>query len=198
LISYKFKAVVVWLMHLLTWPFSLSSWLVYKLFGSEEVFGFSAKLLSLVPGRIGQYLRTSFYCVTLNECKYDLVVGFASFFAHPTASAGRDVVIGCFSIIGSAELGNHIFVSSRVSIMGGKNQHDMEKKEETPSQVNYEMIKIGDNTWLGEGSLVMANIEGDSTVSPGSVVTKPMPAKTIAIGNPARFLKKESTVVPKK
>ncbi|MCF6218080.1 MAG: hypothetical protein L3J62_08090 [Gammaproteobacteria bacterium] len=196
--SYKLKGVVVWLMHLLTWPLSISSWLIYKLFGSEEMFSFSAKLLSLVPGKIGQYLRTSFYCVTLTECKYDLVVGFASFFAHPTASAGRGVVIGSFSIIGSADLGNNILVSSRVSIMGGKYQHDMENEGNTTSQVNYKMIKIGNETWLGEGSLVMADIEGDSTVSAGSVVTKPMPAKTIAIGNPARFLKKEATVVSKK
>jgi len=192
--SYKLKAVIVWIMHLLTWPFSISSWLVYKLFGSEEVFSFSAKLLSLVPGKLGQYLRTSFYCITLDECKYDLSVGFASFFAHPTARAGRSVVVGSFSIIGSADLGNNILVSSRVSIMSGKYQHDMEGGDESASKVNYQMIKIGDDTWLGESSLVMADIAGDSTVSAGSVVTKPMPAKTIAIGNPARFLKNEATV----
>ena len=193
--SYKLKAIIVWMMHLLTWPLSLSSWLVYRLFGSEEFFSFSAKLLSLVPGKLGQYLRTSFYCVTLDGCKYDLAVGFCSFFAHPTAKAGRCVVVGSFSIIGSAELGDNILVSSRVSIMGGKYQHDMENEENSSSNVNYQMVKIGNDTWLGEGSLVMANIEGDSTVSAGSVVTKPMPARTTAIGNPARFLKKEATVV---
>lgn len=196
--SYKLKAVIVWLMHLLTWPLSISSWLAYKLLGSEEVFSFSAKLLSLVPGKVGQYLRTSFYCVTLEECKYDLAVGFASFFAHPTARVGCEVVIGCFSIIGSADLGDKILVSSRVSIMGGKYQHNMDGKKEGASQVNYQTITIGNNTWLGEGCLVMANIEGDSTVSAGSVVTKPMPARMTAIGNPARFLKKESVVESEK
>ncbi len=186
-VSYRTKTAIVCFMHFLTWPLFLPSIVMCKLFKSGGVFNFAAKLISLIPGKIGTYLRASFYCMTLSECKYDIAVGFASFFAYPTSKVGRQVVIGCFSIIGTADIGNNVFVSSRVSVMGGKYQHDTST---TDTKVFYDKISIGDRSWLGEGSIVMCDLESDCTVSAGSVVTKPMPQGRTAIGNPARFLKK--------
>ena len=192
-VSYKLKAIIVWIMHLVTWPFTIPSLIGYRVFGSEEIFGFSAKLLSLIPGKLGQYIRTSFYCQTLKECKYDLLVGFSSFFAHPTTKVGRRVGLGSFTVVGTADIGNNVLVGSKVSILSGKYQHQIGYSSDCDKEIRYEEVKIGDNTWLGEGSIIMADIAGDCVVSAGSVVTKPMPSSMIAIGNPARFLKRENS-----
>lgn len=177
-------------MHLLTWPFALASNIACKVLSSEEVFSFSAQLLSLVPGKLGQYIRTSFYCLTLKECKYDLMVGFCSFFAHPTARVGRKVGLGSFSVVGTAHIDDNVLISSRVSILSGKYQHG-NPLEGTQSRnpIAYQTVRIRSGAWLGEGSIVMADIGRNCIVSSGSVVTKNMPDNNTAIGNPARFLK---------
>jgi len=189
--------MVVWALHLVTWPFSLSSLIVYKLFASEGMFAFCSQLLSLIPGIIGQYLRTSFYCVTLEKCKYDLMVGFCSYFSHPTARVERNVELGSFTVVGTATIDNNVMISSRASILSGKYHHGHGLSSHsgndtvTHAKVNYTRVYIGTRSWIGEGAIVMANIGSDSIVSAGSVVTKDMPDKMIAIGNPARFLNRE-------
>jgi virginiamycin A acetyltransferase len=186
---YGLKQFVVWVLYLFVWPFGIPSMLAYRWLGSEEVFSFSAKALSLIPGKAGQYIRAAFYKMTLEESHCDLMVGFCSYFAHPTARVGRRVGTGSFTIVGTADISDNVLISSRVSVMSGKYQHlDPGSTDEAPRHPVYERVRIGQGSWLGEGCIVMASIGSQCIVSAGSVVTKAMPDRTTAIGNPARFL----------
>ncbi len=53
-------------------------------------------------------------------------------------------------------------------------------------------VHIGKNCWLGAGVIVVPGVTiGDNCViGAGSVVTKDIPSNTIAVGNPARVLRK--------
>ena len=53
-------------------------------------------------------------------------------------------------------------------------------------------VKIGDFVWLGERVIVLKGVTiGDKTVvGAGSVVTKSLPAKVIAVGAPARVIRR--------
>ncbi|RNL63752.1 sugar O-acetyltransferase [Nocardioides marmoriginsengisoli] len=53
-------------------------------------------------------------------------------------------------------------------------------------------ITIGANVWLGGGVIVLAGVTiGDNAVvGAGSVVTGDIPANTVAVGNPARVIRK--------
>lgn len=188
---YQVKAVIVWVAHLFTWPFWIPAIVAYRGFGSERLFDASAKLLSLWPGRIGQFLRASFYMCTLKACHYDIAVGFGSFFSHPEAEVGMSVGIGSFSIIGTARLDDGVMVASRVSVLSGKYQHGGGRRgrDFRGNELRLEPVRVGEGSWLGEGSLVMADIGRRCIVSAGSVVTKPMPDDSTAVGNPARFLR---------
>lgn len=187
---YETKRNIVWGMYLLVWPLGLPSRLACQWFGNEAMFDFSAKLLSLIPGRTGQYIRTAFYKMTLAECHYDLMVGFGSFFAQPAAKAGRGVGMGSFTIIGKSILGDGVMIGSRVSVLSGKYQHGSFLPSAQPSaDARFETITIGAGSWIGEGAIVMASLGERCMVSAGSVVTKPAPDRVVAVGNPARFLK---------
>ena len=61
------------------------------------------------------------------------------------------------------------------------------KKHQTPQSV-----KIGSDVWLGHGAIVLAGVEiGDGAViGAGAVVSKNIPAFTVAVGNPARVVKR--------
>jgi acetyltransferase-like isoleucine patch superfamily enzyme len=186
---YEHKRILVYGMYLLVWPFGLPSRLAHRWLGNEALFESSAKLLSLLPGKIGQYVRAAFYKMTLTECHCDLAVGFGSFFAQPDVKAGRGVGMGSYTIVGSSVLGDGVLIGSRVSVMSGKHQHGSFLSGRTPGESRLEPVTIGAGSWIGEGAIVMASLGQECMVSAGSVVTKPAPDRVLAVGNPARFLR---------
>ncbi len=188
---YEVKAVAVLVAHLVTWPFTVPALIAYRVFQSERFFDFSAKFLSLLPGRVGQLVRASFYMQTLSRCHYDIAVGFGSFFSHPSAEVGRSVGIGSFSIIGTARLDDDVMVASRVSVLSGKYHHGGGRRGRVMrvNQLELQKVHVGEGSWLGEGSLIMADVGRHCIISAGSVVTKAVPDDATAIGNPARFLR---------
>lgn len=53
-------------------------------------------------------------------------------------------------------------------------------------------ITIGDNCWIGAGAIILGGVtigEG-TTVGAGSVVTKSLPSRVLAAGNPARIIRR--------
>ncbi|WP_099468047.1 sugar O-acetyltransferase [Konateibacter massiliensis] len=52
-------------------------------------------------------------------------------------------------------------------------------------------IKIGDNCWIGAGSIICpgVTIGENSVIGAGSVVTKNIPANSVAVGNPCKVLR---------
>ena len=193
---YGLKVVVVMVFNVITWPAWGLALADRWFFRSERAFDFFAKLLSLVPGRTGQYLRASFYVRTLERCHHDLMVGFGSFFSHPTAKVGRRVSIASFSIVGTATLEDGVMIASRVSVLSGKYHHgDSTTGPGYPGRrVRYERVRIGRGSWIGEGAVIMADVGPRCIISAGSVVTKTVPQDTTAIGNPARFVRRESSL----
>lgn len=53
-------------------------------------------------------------------------------------------------------------------------------------------VKIGSNVWIGSDSTILPGVEiGDGAIiGAGSIVTKNVPANTIAAGNPAKIIRK--------
>ena len=52
-------------------------------------------------------------------------------------------------------------------------------------------ITIGKNVWIGENAVILQDITiGDGCIiGAGSIVTKDIPAYSVAVGNPARVIK---------
>ncbi len=52
-------------------------------------------------------------------------------------------------------------------------------------------VRIGDGAWIGERAIILKGVTvgRDSVVAAGSVVTKDVPARTVAAGDPARVVK---------
>lgn len=87
-------------------------------------------------------------------------------------------------------IGNNVLIGPNVTMAtaGHPIEPNLRKRA---LQFNLD-IHIGNNVWLGAGVIVLPGVTiGDNTViGAGSVVTKDIPANTVAVGNPCRVQRK--------
>ena len=164
-------------------------WKIYKYFTKKEtLFVTFGQMLALFPGKIGIYLRRAYYRATLQKCGRNANIGFGTFFSHPSSEIGDNVYIGSGCIIGKSSIGSGSMIGSNVDILSGKHQHRRDDSGRLlgSEQGRFERIHIGSNSWIGNRSVIIANIGDRCTVGAGSVVPKVVGDDQIVVGNPAR------------
>ena len=172
----------------------LPAYLCYRLggvlIGPEKAFPGWSQFFALAPGLLGVTLRRAFYRLVLPQCDADCCISFGTTFSHATARIGRSVYIGLYCSIGDVTLEDDVLVSSNVSILNGGKQHGIARLDipirEQPGV--YTRVIIGRDSWLGDRSIVMADVGRHCVVGAGSLVTKPVPDFAIAVGSPARIV----------
>jgi len=182
------KRCAIFIATIVVLPLIATAKLEQFLLRSESWFATCAAILSLIPGKVGNYFRLAFYRFTLQKCSYDACFSFGVLIAHRTAEIGNHVTIGAYSIIGTVTIDDHVLIASRVSIPSGGRQHEIDDptKHITEEKPVFERVHIGTDTWIGEGAIVMADIGSRCVVSAGAVVYRPIPDGKMAMGNPAR------------
>jgi virginiamycin A acetyltransferase len=157
---------------------------------TERAFPGFSQLVSLLPGITGVYLRRAFYQFVLPSCGSDSWISFGTVFSHSAASVGRHTYVGVGCMLGDVTLEDDVLLGSHVSIINGNRQHGIERLDipirEQPGA--YPRVTIGRDTWIGDRSIVMANVGKQCVIGAGSVVTKPIPDFAVAFGNPARVV----------
>lgn len=158
---------------------------------ADAVFQSYSQFVSLAPGFQGEYLRRAFYALALPRCGRDFTVGFGTVFSKQDVEVGDRVYVGMHCTIGNVVLEDHVTIGSNVDVLSGSGQHNFSDVN-TPIQDQggtFVTIRIGENSWLGNGTIVMADIGHGCVVGAGSVVVKPLPDRVLAAGNPARVLR---------
>jgi acetyltransferase-like isoleucine patch superfamily enzyme len=164
--------------------------------GRDELFLLCGQALAFVPGLPGKYLRKCFYHWTLEACPLSCDIGFLSYFSDRRVRMGERVYIGSDVHIGTATLGEGTLVGSRASIINGRHQHQFgpDGRLTAFDSAAIPRVHIGDETWIGEAAILMADVGSRCVVAAGSVVSNPVPDGCIVGGNPARFVGR--TTVP--
>jgi acetyltransferase-like isoleucine patch superfamily enzyme len=116
----------------------------------------------------------------------------------------NNVVLNDYVHIGAVnyvEIGNNVLIASKVyisdhshGIYGENNQSSPDVPPANRALTNDQSVIIEDNVWIGEGVSVLPGVRigYGSIIGAHSVVTRDVPPYTIAVGIPAKVIKKYS------
>jgi virginiamycin A acetyltransferase len=158
---------------------------------TEDSFTAFSQLLSLVPGKVGVYLRAAFYSQACPGTSDEISIGFLTTLSHRDTSISRGVYIGSQCNIGMCQIGENTLIGSGVHILSGSRQHNFSDIDQPIQEQGgqFEKITIGSDCWIGNHASVMSPIGGKSIIAAGSVVVNAVQSGDIVAGNPARVLR---------
>jgi virginiamycin A acetyltransferase len=188
------KVVVDGIFLVLTAPLYAAFLFVGSIGNKDRFFWSFSQLLCLFPGLTGNYLRKNFYRLTMKRCDRDCAILFGTLFSQRDTEIGKGVYIGPNCNIGRCRIEDNCTLGSNVHIMSGKHQHNFGNLE-LPVQEQggvFEKVVVGEDTWIGNGALIMANVGKKCIVGAGSVVTRDIEDFSIVAGNPARIISRRN------
>lgn len=182
----KIKEILYILSSILVLPL----YIVYKI--KILKFKTTSHILSLIPGKIGNYTREIFYRLTLKKVGENFRIDFGSYIVYPDIEIGNKVVIEEHCVISRCKINDYVVIAANVSIMSGKNHHPIDELDKRFIEHYFDLkgIEIGENVWIGTNSVIMNDVPKNSVVAAGSVLTKKFEGESILGGVPARLIRK--------
>lgn len=132
---------------------------------------YRAALRELCPNAAG-FIRAPFYC----DYGYNIHIGEGSF-------VNFDCV---FLDLAPIRIGRNTLIGPKVQLLTP--HHPQDPAQRATGREAGKPITIGDNCWLGGGVIVCPGVRigNGAIIGAGSVVTRDIPADSVAVGNPAR------------
>jgi acetyltransferase-like isoleucine patch superfamily enzyme len=107
---------------------------------------------------------------------------------------GRNVGINHYCVIygmGGVTIGDDVMMATSCTLVSGNHNHDKLDIPMNAQGATRERINIGNNVWIGAKVTILAGVDiGEGAIiAAGAVVTKCVPAYSVAAGIPARVIK---------
>jgi acetyltransferase-like isoleucine patch superfamily enzyme len=106
---------------------------------------------------------------------------------------GDKTIIGIGSvIIGPVTMGSGIMLAQNIVVSGLNHGYEDINLSPSLQKVNCKPIVILDDVWIGANSVITAGVTigKHCIIGAGSIVTKDIPDFSVAVGNPAKVIKK--------
>ena len=167
--------------------FHVRAWIL----GRDRALEGSTQALALLPGLPGQYLRRAFLQYTIEYCDPSAVVEFGTILASTSTRLERDAYVGPRCHLGSTTIGAAALVAAGVHIPSGGHIHGLDDPTRAVREQRgtRKRVCIGPGAWIGSAAVVMADVGSHTVIGAGAVVTRPIPARVVAAGVPARVVK---------
>ncbi|MTH15738.1 sugar O-acetyltransferase [Flavobacterium sp. LC2016-01] len=133
-------------------------------------------LATLIPNAgAGLYIEPPFHC----DYGYNIFCGDNVYFNV------NCVVLDCAPV----NIGSNVFIAPNVQIYTASHPLDAELRK---TLENAYPVTIGDDCWIGGNSVICpgVTIGKGCVIGAGSVVTKDIPDNSLAVGNPAKVIRK--------
>ncbi len=141
---------------------------------SKKMSCIISKILGKTPKKFN--INPTFYC----DYGYNIEIG-ENFYSNHNL-----VILDCAKV----KFGNNVFIGPNCGFYTA--EHPLDYQTRNNGIEFAKPITVGNNVWFGGNVCVMPGvIIGDNCViGGGSVVTKNIPANTVAVGNPCKVIKK--------
>lgn len=116
---------------------------------------------------------------------------YVDYGSNITLGAGVFLNYGCqLADVAQISIGDGVQIGPHVQLLTPV--HPLEARRRADRWETAKPIRIGDNVWIGGGAIVCpgVTIGSNTVVGAGTVVVKDLPAAVLAVGNPARVLRK--------
>lgn len=175
-----------------TWPVILPLAAISRT--SDFIFRTVSEMLAVVPYIFGIVLRYEFLRWALTRCGRNVTVGFGTVFYYRDVSIGDNVAIGNFNSIHHCDFGSYVLIADGCQFLSGSRYHNIDRTDIPMASQGGRLrrIIVSDDTWVGAGAIVMADIGKGAVIGAGAVVTKPVEPYVVAAGNPARPVRKRT------
>ncbi|WP_316736884.1 acyltransferase [Pedobacter aquatilis] len=99
--------------------------------------------------------------------------------------------MGCV-VIGPVHIGSNVMFAQNIVVSGLNHGYEDVTVSPAFQKVVCKQIEISDDVWIGANCVITAGVTlgKHSIIGAGSVVTKDIPEFSIAVGNPAKVIKK--------
>jgi len=123
----------------------------------------------------GSYVTPPLYC----DYGYNIAIGARTFVNYGA------VMLDCAPIT----IGDDVQIATSVQLLTAT--HPLDAAERRAGWESASPITIADGAWLGGGVIVCpgVTIGAEAVVGAGSVVTRDVPPRTLAVGNPCRVVR---------
>lgn len=160
-------------------------------------FTTGSRALALVPGFMGVWWRRQWYERTLERCGVDLYVDWMAAFKTARASVGDRVFVGTFCWLGHVQIGDDVMLGGHITVLSGARHHNFDRVDVPMNDQHGSLarITIGNDVWVGDGSIIMADLATGTVVGAGSVVTKVFEPLSVLAGVPAALIRRRGTDV---
>jgi acetyltransferase-like isoleucine patch superfamily enzyme len=172
------------------WP----RWMMFKIYrrtmGEDRACAAIGQRASRWAGIQGEYFRRKLYGRIIQKMGSDVVISFGTVLTKATIELGDRVYIGSYCLLGDVRVDRDTLIADHVNIPSGGKQHGISRLDVPMREQAGEArtIRVGEDCWIGSGSVVMADVGNHCVVGAGSVVTRPVEDYKIVAGNPARVI----------
>ncbi len=179
-------------------PMLLSFAVRARLIGRDRALQGATELLGLVPGLTGIIFRRAFLARVLPHCASTATIASGVIFSSASATLADHCYVGPYSTLGHVEVGAQALIAAGVRIPSGRHAHPSGElgAANTTRVVGRSRVRIGTGAWVGTGAIVMADVGADTVVGAGAVVTTPLEAGVVAVGSPARVVRRRAPSDP--
>ena len=157
----------------------------------RRLIGSYGGFFGLFPGFSGDFLRRAFYQRILTRMDPSATISHGTLFSSEDIEIGAGVYIGGGCSIGRSRIGEDTLLGDYVMIIPGRHSHRFDESGALADAPGDDVpIRIGAHSWIGAHSVVMADVGDRTTIGAGSVVVQPIPDDVVAVGNPARVVRR--------
>lgn len=147
---------------------------------------------------VGQFLARAKYCLIykigvhfpINKVRVQSLRALGYKVGKGTYFANDLIITLAYTNRGCLHLGQRVSIGPGCVLVLAAHANNSKVKQQLPRKERW--IKIEDDVWLGAGVIVLPQVtigEG-AVIGAGAVVTKDIPPHSVAVGNPAKVIKK--------